>query len=128
MRKRLVIGAAAALSLMLAGCQLPEEDALWEMVPFERVPAPVVIAAPSTVPTEAMPAFEIGQQIFAVYQHEGGTGIRMCFVVAVDGDTVAATTAVPGSGMDGDLLMFPVWDCYTESADAWTAAGMESLE
>lgn len=129
----------ALVAMMFAGCTVDG------MPKFEN-PAPTVEAVETTVepenhttPTESQtmepePAepepqpFTTGQQVFCVYQHEGGTGLRRFFVVSVEGDFVAVTTAIPGSGEDGDLMMFPVGDCYAESADAWAAAGMEPME
>ena len=126
--------AAVAVGVALSGCELPEES-LDELV--ETSPATVA----TTVPTEAAPSvalteaptepsimFEAGQEVYAVYSHEGGVGIRRVFAVAVEGETLIATTAIPGSGEAGELVSFSVDSCYTESADAWAAAGKEPLE
>lgn len=128
--------AVAAICPVFAGCDLPEESLgeLMGVYPESTLEAtmPTQMQTPTTVPTEAPTEaptpFEVGQQVFAVYQHEGGTGIRMGFVVAVSGDDVILTTAVPGSGEDGELMSYPIADCYADSADAWAAAGQEPME
>jgi hypothetical protein len=66
--------------------------------------------------------------VFVVYAHEGGTGLRRFFVVAIEGDSVTVTTAIPGSGEAGELLSFPIDNCYADSDDAWAAAGQEPME
>lgn len=129
-----VILAGLLISPVLAGCELPEESPGELMGASTVTEATTVVtetdptAEPTEAPTEAPAPFEVGQQVFAVYEHTGGTGIRMGFVVAFSGDDVIITAAVPGSGEEGELQQFPVGDCYTESADAWAAAGKEPLE
>ena len=130
-----IILAGLLISPVLAGCTMPEES-LRELPGVSTAPTETVTAAPETVPmaeateapTEAPAPFEVGQQVFAVYEHTGGTGIRMGFVVAFSGDDVILTTAIPGSGEAGELLSFPIANCYADSDDAWSAAGMEPLE
>ena len=135
MRKIIAIMLVAVMAcMMFAGCELPEESPGELMGASTVTEATTVVtetdptAEPTEAPTEAPAPFEVGQQVFAVYEHTGGTGIRMGFVVAFSGDDVIITAAVPGSGEEGELQQFPVGDCYTESADAWAAAGKEPLE
>lgn len=141
MKKIKLLACLLAVALMFAGCT-EEERAEWRefgnMVPFENEPVAVIIAEPETPtesqPTETEPAepepqpFTTGQQVFCVYRHEGGTGLRRFFVVSVEGDFVTVTTAIPGSGEAGELLSFPIDNCYADSDDAWAAAGREPLE
>lgn len=135
MKRRIATAlAAVAAGALLAGCELPEESFGESMgippatvattVPAETAPSVEFTEAP----TEPSIMFEAGQEVYAVYSHEGGVDIRRVFAVAVEGDTLIATTAVPGSGEAGELVSFSVDSCYTESADAWAAAGKEPLE
>lgn len=134
MKKIAIMLAAVMACMMFAGCELTEESPGELMGASTVTEATTVVtetaptAEPTEAPTEAPAPFEVGQQVFAVYQHEGGTGIRMGFVVAVSGDDVILTTAVPGSGEEGELLSVPIANCYADSDDAWSAAGMEPLE
>ena len=131
-----IIATAIIMALTLTGCNIPEEN-LGELMGVTTKPTEAVTIAPETVPTEApteTPAteptapFEAGQQVFCVYRHEGGMGLQRFFFVAMEGDTVIVTTAIPGSGEAGELLSFPAANCYDNSADAWDAAGMEPME
>lgn len=135
MKRRIAtVLAAVAAGALLAGCELPEESFGESMgippataattVPAETAPS----AALTEAPTEPSIMFEAGQEVYAVYSHEGGVGIRRVFAVSVEGETLIATTAIPGSGEAGELVSFPVDSCYTESVDAWSAAGKDPLE
>ena len=83
---------------------------------------------PTVAPTEAAAPFEVGQQVFCVYEHAGGVGVRRGFFVDLEDEIVVVTTAVPDSDEEGELLRFPVADCCADSADAWAAAGKQPLE
>ena len=135
MKKIIAIMLVAVMAcMMFAGCELPEESPGEPMGASTVTEATTVVtetaptAEPTEAPTEPAPRFEAGQQVFAVYQHEGGTGIRRYFVVSIEGDSVTVTTAIPGSGEAGELLSVPIANCYADSDDAWAAAGMEPLE
>lgn len=135
MKRRIAAAlAAVAAGALLAGCELPEEslDELMGVPPATAATTVPAETAPSVAlteaPTEPSIMFEAGQEVYAVYMHEGGVGIRRVFAVAVEGETLIATTAIPGSGEAGELMSFPVDNCYTESVDAWAAAGQDPLE
>lgn len=93
-----------------------------------QVPIEEPTEVPTVAPTGAADPFEVGQQVFAVYEHAGGVGVRRFFFVGLEDEIVVVTTAVPDSDEEGEMLRFPAADCYADSADAWVAAGMEPLE
>ena len=118
MRKR-VLAAALAAGMFLAGCGEAGE-----------APADTTAQIETTVPaTEPAAPFTQGQAVFVVYDAgDGLLGMRRLFVVEVTGDIVIATTAVPGSGEEGELLAYSIDSCYADEAEAWKASGMEPME
>ena len=93
-----------------------------------QVPIEEPTEVPTVAPTEAAAPFEVGQQVFCVYEHAGGVGVRRGFFVGLEDEIVVVTTAVPDSGEEGEMLRFSIADCYADSADAWAAAGKQPLE
>ena len=117
MRKR-VLAAALTAGMFLAGCGVAGE-----------APADTTAQIEMTVPAmETVAPFEQGQAVFVVYDSDGIVGMRRLFVVEVTGGIVIATTAVPGSGEEGELLAYSIDNCYADETEACKASGMEPME
>ena len=121
MNKKLRKLAASAIiaATMLTGCGVAGE-----------VPADTTAPIETTVPaTEPAAPYAQGQAVFVVYDAgDGIVGMRRLFVVAVVEDLVIVTTAVPDSGEEGEVLTFPIGNCYADEDEAWKVSGMEPME